>query len=102
MLQTGCMYSQSQIKRTLSEPDALAYVADLLDSGEFFHRTELADFVCEECGFHDARGHVQLDGCLKALRALEAAGHFTLPAAQAKTGPNNALSSSCANAQAIA
>jgi hypothetical protein len=82
------MYSQSRIKRTLSKPDALAYVVDLLDSGEFLHRTELAEFLCEECGFHDARGQPQRDGCVKALRELEASGHFTLPAAQAKTGPN--------------
>ena len=82
------MYSQSQIKRTLSKPDALAYVVDLLDSGEFLHRTELAEFLCEECGFHDARGQPHRDGCVKALRELEASGHFTLPAAQAKTGPN--------------
>ena len=38
--------------------------------------------------FHDARGHAQRDGCLKALRELETAGHFTLPAAQGRTGPN--------------
>ena len=82
------MFSQSQIKRTLSRPDVLAYVVDLLDSGEFLHRTELAEFLCEECGFHDERGQTQRDGCVKALRELEAAGHFTLPAAQTKTGPN--------------
>jgi hypothetical protein len=45
------MHSQSQIKRTLSTPVAVAYVAGLLDSGEFIHRSELADFVCEQCGF---------------------------------------------------
>jgi len=80
--------SQNQIKRTLSQPVAIAYVAELLDGGEFVHRSELADFLCEECGFYDARGHAQRDGCLKALRELEASGHFTLPAAQGKTGPN--------------
>jgi len=82
------MHSQSQIKRTLSTTLAIAYVAGLLDSGEFIHRSELADFVCEQCGFQDARGHAQRDGCLKAPRELEASGHFALPAAQAKTGPN--------------
>jgi Domain of unknown function (DUF4338)/Transposase DNA-binding len=81
------MFSQSQIKRTLSQPVSIAYVADLLDSGEFIHRTELADFLCEEWGFQDARGELQRGGCVKALRELEAAGHFTLPEAQAKNGP---------------
>src|SRR5580704_100433 len=82
------MDSQSQIKRTLSTPVAISYVAGLLDSGEFIHRSELADFVYEQCGFQDTRGQAQRDGCLKALRELESAGHFALPAAQAKTGPN--------------
>ncbi len=50
------MFSQSQIKRTLSHPVAISYVAELLDSGEFIHRSELADFLCEEWGFQDARG----------------------------------------------
>ncbi len=79
---------QNQIKRILSQPVTIAYIADLLDSGEFINRSELASFLCEECKFHDARGHPQLDGCLKALRELEARGHFTLPAAQVKPGPS--------------
>jgi hypothetical protein len=81
------VFSQSQIKRTLSHPVAISYVAELLDGGEFIHRSELADFLCEEWGFQDARGDLQRGGCVKALRELEAAGHFTLPVAQAKTGP---------------
>ena len=83
------MVTQNQIKRTLSQPPAIAYVAGLLNAGsEFVHRTELADFLCEEFDFHDARGHAQRHGCLKALRELEAAGHFTLPEAQGKPGPS--------------
>ena len=86
---TLCMFVQNQIKRTLSQPPAIAYVAGLLqDGGEFVHRTELAEFLCEEFDFHDARGHTQRDGCLKALRELEASGHFTLPEAQGKHGPS--------------
>ncbi len=81
------MFAQSQIKRTLSKPVSISYIANLLDSGEFTHRTELADFLCEEWGFQDARGELQRGGCVKALRELEAAGHFTLPEAQAKNGP---------------
>jgi len=83
------MFVQNQIKRALSQPPAIAYVAGLLhDGGEFVHRTELADFLCAELGFHDVRGHAQRHGCLKALRELEAAGHFTLPEAQGKPGPS--------------
>lgn len=82
------MNTQSQIKRKLSEAVAIDYVAGLLEVNEFVHRSELADFLCEQFGFYDGRGEEQRDGCVKALRELEAAGHFTLPAAQAKTGPN--------------
>ena len=82
------MLSQNQIKRTLSQAAAIAYVAELLDAGEFIQRGELAEFLCEQFGFYDARGQAQRDGCLKALRELETAAHFALPPAQAKTGPN--------------
>ena len=81
------MFSQSQIKRTLSQPIAISYITELLESDDYTHRTELADFLCEEWGFQDARGDLQRGGCVKALRELEAAGHFVLPVAQAKTGP---------------
>ena len=92
------MFPQNQIKRTLSPPDAIAYVAEALHGGECAHRSALADLVCERFGFFDPRGQAQVEGCMKALRELEAAGHFKLPAAQGKPGPSNALSSSCANA----
>jgi Domain of unknown function (DUF4338)/Transposase DNA-binding len=83
------LHTQSQIKRTLSQPPTIAYVAALLNDGsEFVHRSALADFLCEQFSFYDMRGHAQRDGCLKALRDLEASGHVTLPAAQGKTGPN--------------
>jgi len=82
------MNTQNQIKRTLSQPAAIEYVAGLLNANEFVHRSALADFLCEQFGFSDVRDHEQRDGCLKALRELEAAGHFTLPAARGTTGPN--------------
>ena len=80
--QTRGMNIQNQVKRKLSQPAAIEYVAGLLNVNEFIHRSELADFLCEQFGFYDARGQEQRDGCFKALRELEAAGHFTLPAAQ--------------------
>ncbi|MEI8188674.1 MAG: Druantia anti-phage system protein DruA, partial [candidate division NC10 bacterium] len=82
------MNTQHQIKRTLSQPAAIEDVAGLLNAHEFVHRSALADFLCEQFGFSDVRGHEQRDGCRKALRELEAAGHFTLPAARGTTGPN--------------
>lgn len=82
------MHTQNQIKRTLSQPAAIEYVAGLLHVNEFVHRSELADFVSEQFGFYDTRGQAQRAGCLKALRELEATGHLTLPTARGKTGPN--------------
>ena len=70
---------QNQIKRALSKPDTIEYVGQLLQEEEFFSRTELADFLCEEFGFQDPRGQNQRGGCLKGLRELEAKGWFQLP-----------------------
>jgi hypothetical protein len=81
------MNKQNQIKRTLSEPSAITFVAETLKGGNCAHRNALADVVCNEYGFYDLRGHPQHGGCVKALRELEAAGHFILPAAQNKNGP---------------
>ena len=80
------MNPQKQIKRTLSESTHIAYICGLLESNEILHRSALAARVCERFGFHDARGQAQRSGCLKALRELEAAGHFTLPAARTHPG----------------
>jgi hypothetical protein len=81
------MDTQRQIKRTLSQPAAIASVQELLGHHGVRHRTALADALCERFGFYDARGAPQRAGCLKALRELEAAGRFTLPAPCTQTGP---------------
>ncbi len=82
------MDTQRQIKRTLSHPGAIAIVRELLGGNKVPHRTALAAAVCERLGFYDARGAPQRAGCLKALRELEAAGHFPLPPPRTKTGCN--------------
>jgi hypothetical protein len=80
------MIAQNQIKRVLSEPSNIQSVCRLLESQQITHRSALAALVCEQLGFYDVRGQQQLAGCLKALRELEAAGHFTLPAARRSPG----------------
>ncbi len=80
------MNTQNQIKRMLSEPTSKEYVCRLLESKEIPHRTARAAVVCERFGFYDARGREQRAGCLKALRELEGAGHFTLPTARTSPG----------------
>jgi hypothetical protein len=83
------MKTQNQIKRTLSECANIEYVRGILTSNEIIHRSQLAAVVCEQFGFHDARGQRQQSSCLKALRQLEAAGHFILPQACSTSGPNS-------------
>jgi hypothetical protein len=80
------MNTQNQIKRTLSKCASLEFIRGLLEKNEIHHRSQLAEEVCEHFGFQDARGQKQLSGCLKALRRLEDAGHFVLPAARTKPG----------------
>lgn len=79
------MVVQNQIKRTLSrEMDRLHAV---MRREKFAHRTALADRVCWEFGFHDARGRGQRSGCLKALRELEQKGRIRLPAPRRRVKP---------------
>jgi len=82
------MDKQHQIKRTLSLPDSLEKVHELLGSQSFAHRSAVAAAVCARFDFFDLGGRPQTASCLKALRELEAAGHFSLPAAAGKrAGP---------------
>lgn len=84
------MDTQHQIKRTLSAPDSVETVRGLLARESFPHRSAVAAAVCERFGFYDPGGRLQTASCVKALRELEAAGHFTLPsAAGRRTGPGS-------------
>lgn len=74
------MERQHQIKRTLSTPEAIEVIRGLL-AGTHANRSALVRATCERFGFVDARGCAQTAGCVKALRELEHAGHFALPAA---------------------
>ena len=80
------MKAQNQIKRTLSGPVPIEYIRQLLQREEIAHRTDLARRTCQQFGFYDISGKLQISGCLKALRELESAGHFKLPKAQQKAG----------------
>jgi hypothetical protein len=73
------MKTQNQIKRTLTQPETIEQITEMLDTMTNINRTKLADKVCEHFNFIDPRGNRQRGGCLKALRKLEQAGHFTLP-----------------------
>lgn len=83
------MNTQNQIKRTLSGSEQIEYVRKLLGNKNIRNRNELAAHICEHFGFCDARGRMQRGGCVKALRELEAAGHFVLPTACRRTTDNS-------------
>lgn len=83
------MKTQNQIKRTLSGGEQIEYIRKLLENKGVRHRNELAARVCEHFGFYDARGKMQLGGCVKALRELDEAGHFVLPPECGRTGGNS-------------
>ena len=74
------MWTQRQVKRTLSTPEGLACIHARMDGGRIVHRTQLVDALCAELNFHDARGRPQRASCLAALRELETAGQIRLPA----------------------
>lgn len=78
------METQNQIKRTLSDPDAINSIRRVLDESRHLTRTKLAEQVCRHFGFLDPRGNTQCSGCLKALRELERHGHFVLPPERSK------------------
>jgi len=74
------MWTQRQVKRTLSTPEGLACIRARIDAGPMLCRSQLADALCAELDFHDARGRPQRASCLAALRALDAAGQIRIPA----------------------
>ena len=69
------METQNQIKRSLSQPESIEHILNLLDANDNIIRTKLADQLCEHFGFFDPRGDKQRAGCLKALRELKQEGH---------------------------
>ncbi len=80
------METQNQIKRTLSQPEAIEYIGNMLDASENMNRTQIADHICDHFDFFDPRGDRQRSGCLKALCELERAGCFVLPQSNRKQG----------------
>ena len=76
------MHQQSQIKRTLAQPESIDIVRSELTSNSHKDRTSVSKALCQHFNFSDARGLHQIGGCNKALRELERAGHFILPASK--------------------
>ena len=79
------MEKQNQVKRTLEQPASMEAIRAILARNEHANRSSLVKAVCGTFGLLDSRGGPQFGGCSKALRELERAGHFVLPAS---TRPN--------------
>ena len=80
--QTGAAVAQNLILQTLKGQQARDRLTRLIADGHDESRAALSRRVCDEFGFRDARGRLQMAGCQKTLRGLEAAGIVTLPAPQ--------------------
>ena len=78
------MNAQNGIKRTLKQVASIEVIRELLAHTEHKNRSSVAESVCRHFGFLDARQRTQTGGCVKALRELERAGHFVLPAVTRK------------------
>ena len=79
------METQNQIKRKLSQPEAIEHICKLIDASDSMKITRLADELCEQFGFYNPLGKKQRAGCLKALRELEHAKLIALPQSPRKT-----------------
>jgi hypothetical protein len=67
------------IKQRLAQPDNLALVRQLLGGEPVPTRTQLAKQLCRRFDLRDPKGDWQVATTAKALRELEADGHWTLP-----------------------
>jgi hypothetical protein len=75
----GGMKTQNLIKQTLSQPESVVVVQQILEDNKEAPRSAIAKRVYRHFGFFNAWGRAQKSGCLKALRELERVGRFQLP-----------------------
>jgi len=68
------------IKQRLALPANLAVVRQVLDAKAAPTRTQLAQEMCRRLDLRDAKGDWQVATTARALRGLEAQGHWRLPA----------------------
>ena len=59
-----------------------------MNAENFENRSAIGRRVCEDFGFYDARGQVQLVGCMKVLRDLNDGGQICLPAFNTREAPD--------------
>lgn len=74
------MKATTSIKERLSSPENVTLVTNWLAGNKDQTRTRLARDMCERLGWRDGKGALRMSSALKALRDLEAEGHWKLPA----------------------
>ncbi len=62
------MNKQNQIKRTLSQPDAIEYIIGRLAQNGKASRTQLANELCVQFNFFAPNGDKQSASCLKVAQ----------------------------------
>jgi hypothetical protein len=87
------MKTQNQVKRILSQPEAISHIRSMIDGNVSLTRSALSDQLCEHYGFYDPRGGIQMGSCMKALRELDHHGHIVLPVSlrRGNTSPRRLL-----------
>jgi len=80
------MKTQNQVKRILTQPEAISHIRSMLDGNPHLTRTVLSDQLCEHYGFFDPRGTPQRGSCMKALRELDHRGYIVLPVSLKMSG----------------
>ncbi|MCI0654399.1 MAG: hypothetical protein L0Y39_07965 [Methylococcaceae bacterium] len=65
------MKTQNLIKQTLSRPESVVVVQQILEDNKEASHTAIAERVCEQFGFRNALGKAQKIGCLIALRKFQ-------------------------------
>src|SRR6056297_3209779 len=75
------MKAKNSIKEKFSTPASVTLTSDWLAGNNGATRTQLARYMCERLGLRDGKGALRTGTALKALRDLESAGYWKLPAA---------------------
>lgn len=80
------MNTKTSIKTTLLRPENEEFITDWLVRNKGKSRTDLAREACRRLDLRDWRGKDRISTTMKALRELEAEGHWELPQAKS-SGP---------------
>ncbi len=73
------MKKQNQIKKTLTLPENIQQINNLLKNNGITNMSQLAKIICEKFNFIDFLDKLQLTSCTVALKQLDKQNHIKLP-----------------------